>query len=164
MIAVESRGSAVTVIAKEMPVGVPISKVAINRQWARLPGLQPRNAMMRRCDTVVHASNNAGGLEGGMTNSEPLVMPVAMKPTPTLTRPLPSVDLAGSQSVLAHTEYSDVYAVPATGIVVEAMTAFVLSSNIRASFSGDTRVKLSVLYKRRMDDVGSLLTQQGEDR
>ena len=74
------------------------------------------------------ASNHAGGLEGGMTNGEPLVVRAALKPISTLARPLPSADLATGESVEAHYERSDVCIVPVAGVIAEAMVAIVLAA------------------------------------
>ncbi len=83
-------------------------------------------------------SNRAGGLEGGMTNGEPLTLRVAMKPLSTLMRPLKSVDLDSGQRADAVRERSDVTAVPAAGIVGEAMVAIVLADAMREKFGGDS--------------------------
>ena len=82
-------------------------------------------------------SNHAGGLEGGMTNGEPLVARAAMKPLPTLTKPLRSVDIATKQPAQALRERTDSCTVPAAGVVGEAMLAFVLADAYRAKFGGD---------------------------
>jgi chorismate synthase len=82
-------------------------------------------------------SNHAGGLEGGMTNGEPLVARAAMKPLPTLTKPLRSVDIATKQPAAALRERTDSCTVPAAGVVGEAMVAFVLADAYRAKFGGD---------------------------
>ena len=73
------------------------------------------------------ASNNAGGLEGGMTNGQPLVIALAMKPIPTLRSPLRTVDLVTHEPREASRERSDVCAVPACGVVAEAEVALVLA-------------------------------------
>ncbi|HUR84843.1 MAG TPA: chorismate synthase [Solirubrobacteraceae bacterium] len=82
-------------------------------------------------------SNHAGGLEGGMTNGEPLVARAAMKPLPTLTKPLRSVDIATKEPAQALRERTDSCTVPAAGVVGEAMVAFVLADAYRAKFGGD---------------------------
>lgn len=93
----------------------------------------------------VHRSNNAGGLTGGVTNGEPLVVRGAVKPISTLARPLPSADLiTGSSVEKAHYERSDISVVPAAGVVGEAMVMLTLAAFIAEKFGGDT-----------MDDVRS---------
>ncbi len=82
-------------------------------------------------------TNHAGGLEGGMTNGEPVVVRVAMKPIPTLMRPLASVDIATHEPVDASTERSDVCAVPAAAVVGEAELALVLARAYTEKFGGD---------------------------
>lgn len=89
---------------------------------------------------IVRPSNHAGGLEGGMTNGEPLVVRAAMKPIPTLMTALPSVDLETMQPVDAARERSDVCAVPAAAVVVEAEIAMVLAAAYTDAF-GDRCVE-----------------------
>jgi len=83
-------------------------------------------------------SNRAGGIEGGISNGEPIVLRLAVKPIPTLAKPLPSVDLATGESVLAHFERSDVCVVPAVGVIGEAMLAMVLADAVLEKFGGDS--------------------------
>jgi chorismate synthase len=82
-------------------------------------------------------TNRAGGLEGGMTTGEPLVVRAAMKPLPTLTKPLRSVDIATHEPAQALRERTDSCTVPAAGVVGEAMVAFVLADAYRRKFGGD---------------------------
>src|ERR687888_2405706 len=82
-------------------------------------------------------TNRSGGLEGGMTTGEPLVARVAMKPIPTLTQPLRSVDIATKEPTQALRERTDSCTVPAAGVVGEAMLAIVLADAHRAKFGGD---------------------------
>jgi chorismate synthase len=82
-------------------------------------------------------SNRAGGLEGGMTNGCPLIVRGAMKPLPTLTKPLRSVDIATHEPAEALRERTDSCTVPAAGVVGEAMVAFVLADAYRRKFGGD---------------------------
>jgi chorismate synthase len=83
-------------------------------------------------------TNNAGGLEGGITTGEPLVLRVAMKPISTLMSPLPTVDLATGRRANAQSERSDVTAVPAMGVIAEALTAIVLADAMLEKFGGDS--------------------------
>src|SRR5262249_37348144 len=86
---------------------------------------------------VRRRSNRAGGLEGGMTTGEPLIVRVAMKPISTLMRPLGTVDVATGQPASATAERSDVTAVPAMGVIAEAMLAIVLADAFLEKFGGD---------------------------
>jgi chorismate synthase len=87
----------------------------------------------------IHRSNNAGGLTGGITNGEPLVVRGAVKPISTLARPLPSADLVSGESVdKAHYERSDISVVPAAGVVGEAMVMLTLADAMLDKFGGDT--------------------------
>src|ERR1700736_2523730 len=82
-------------------------------------------------------TNRAGGLEGGMTTGDPLVVRGFMKPLPTLTKPLRSVDIATHEPAEALRERTDSCTVPAAGVVGEAMVAFVLADAYRQKFGGD---------------------------
>src|SRR3954464_5651052 len=82
-------------------------------------------------------TNRAGGLEGGMTTGDPLVVRAAMKPLPTLTKPLRSVDIASKEPAQALRERTDSCTVPAAAVVAEAMVALVLGSAYRDKFGGD---------------------------
>jgi len=83
-------------------------------------------------------SNHAGGIEGGISNGEPIVLRLAVKPVPTLAKPLASVDLVSGGSVQAHFERSDVCVVPAVGVIGEAMLAIVLADAMLEKFGGDS--------------------------
>jgi len=87
---------------------------------------------------VRRRSNRAGGLEGGITNGEPLVFHVGMKPISTLMRPLATVDVSTGQPAAAVAERSDVTAVPAMGVIAEAMAALVLAQAFLEKFGGDS--------------------------
>jgi chorismate synthase len=97
-------------------------------------------------------TNRAGGLEGGMTTGDPLVVRAAMKPLPTLTKPLRSVDLATKQPAQALRERTDSCTVPAAGVVGEAMVALVLAAGYREKLGGDhiddTRAALGAYVDR----------------
>ena len=84
------------------------------------------------------ATNRAGGIEGGMTNGEPVIVRAAMKPLSTLMEPLDSVDVVTKEPTEAFRERSDVCSVPAAGVVAEQMVAFVLAAEVTRMFGGDT--------------------------
>ena len=84
-----------------------------------------------------HATNRAGGIEGGISNGEPIVVRAAVKPIATLANPLPSIDLRAGEVAKAHYERSDVCVVPAAGVIAEAMLAIVLADACSVKFGGD---------------------------
>ena len=88
------------------------------------------------------ASNNAGGLEGGMTTGEPLVVRIAMKPIATLMSPLKTVDLTSGDEAQAQSERSDVTAVPAMGVIAEALVALVVADAMLEKFGGDSLAEM----------------------
>ncbi|MEG0070684.1 MAG: chorismate synthase [Raoultibacter sp.] len=102
------------------------------------------------------ASNNAGGLEGGMTTGMPLIMTAAMKPIPTMTSPLSTINMDTLEVAEASKERSDVCAVPACAVVAEAEVAFVLADAYLAKFGCDnmTDIKAAIkAYKQRLKTV-----------
>jgi chorismate synthase len=103
----------------------------VHDEIERAPGRRAAGNVRRR-------TNRAGGLEGGMTTGEPLVLRVAMKPISTLMRPLGTVDVASKEAAAATAERSDVTAVPAMGVIAEAMVAFVLAQALLEKFGGDS--------------------------
>jgi chorismate synthase len=91
-----------------------------------------------RTGNVRRKTNRAGGLEGGMTTGEPLVIRVAMKPISTLMKPLGTIDTKTAAPAAATAERSDVTAVPAMGVIAEAMAALVLADAFVEKFGGDS--------------------------
>ncbi|MGI6035884.1 MAG: chorismate synthase [Limnochordia bacterium] len=98
-------------------------------------------------------TNNAGGVEGGISNGEPIVVRAAMKPIPTLYRPLKSVDMLSKERVEASIERSDICAVPAAAIVGEAATAWVLAQSFLEKFGGDSLDEIKRNYRGYLKEV-----------
>ncbi len=98
-------------------------------------------------------TNNAGGIEGGMTNGMPILLRVAMKPIPTLRRPLSSVDIITKEPIEAAYERSDVCAVPAASVIGEAMVAFVITDAFLEKFGGDSIAEVKRNYNSYMDYI-----------
>lgn len=114
-------------------------EVGLGFEAARRPGSAVHDEILFDADAgFQRTTNNAGGLEGGVTNGQPLVVRAAMKPISTLRTPLRSVDIVSKQPVEAVVERSDVCAVPAAGIVGEAMVAIVLANAFLEKFGGDS--------------------------
>ena len=98
-------------------------------------------------------TNNAGGIEGGMTNGEDIVIQAAMKPISTLKKPLASVNIKTKKAILATVERSDVCAVPAAGVIGEAVTAIVIANAMIEKFGGDSILEMLRNYKGYLGQV-----------
>jgi chorismate synthase len=110
-----------------------------------LPGSQAHDPIVYADEAgpfgrITRASNNAGGLEGGMTTGEPLVVHAVMKPIPTMTMPLQTIDIKTHEATEASKERSDVCAVPAAAVVAEAQCALILADVYGDKFGRDTLV------------------------
>ena len=92
-------------------------------------------------------TNNAGGIEGGMTNGMPIIIRIAMKPIPTLKKPLRSVDIMTKKPVEATYERSDICAVPAAGVIGEAMVALTIADVFLEKFGGDSMIETKRNYE-----------------
>jgi chorismate synthase len=168
----DSIGGSFIVVAEGMPIGV-----GSNAEWdtrldaalaAATMGIQAVKGVeiglgfgvLDRRGSAVHdevdaarpwerRTNRAGGVEGGMSNGEPIVVRVAVKPVATLRKPLDSIDLATGRPGRAHIERSDVAILPRAAVVGEAMVALVLADQLLATFGGDTLGDVLAGVRRR---------------
>jgi len=101
-------------------------------------------------------TNNAGGTEGGISNGETIVVKAAMKPIHTLSRPLNSVDFISKEPFQASKERADVCAVPAAGVVGEAVVAIEIANALLEKFGGDSILELKRSFSAYMDYVSGL--------
>ncbi|HWR43642.1 chorismate synthase [Sporomusa sp.] len=107
--------------------------------YANLPGSQVHDEIYHDCDQGYYRrTNNAGGIEGGISNGENIVLRAVMKAIPTLMKPLNTVNIVDKTPEKANTERSDVSAVPAAAVVAEAMAAIVLAQALLEKFGGDS--------------------------
>ncbi len=175
----DSVGGIFEVIATNLPVGLG-SHVHWERKLdARLAGalmsIQAINGVevglgfeaSRRFGSQVHdelfydtnqhgfyrKTNTAGGIEGGMSNGENIVMRAAMKPIPTLRKPLSSVDIITKKPFPAARERADICAVPAAGVIGEAVVAFELAQAVCEKFGGDSLAEIKRNYMGYMEQV-----------
>ncbi len=117
-------------------------------EYAHIPGSKAHDEMFYDEDgKVIRNTNRAGGIEGGMSNGEEIVVKAVMKPIPTLMKPLHSVDVQSHEEVLANKERSDVCAVSAASVVGEAMAAFVVAQAVIDKFGGDAMVDVEAFIK-----------------
>ncbi|WP_138899008.1 chorismate synthase, partial [Streptomyces chryseus] len=105
---------------------------------ARVPGSKAHDEIVPTAEGVRRTSGRAGGTEGGMSTGELLRVRAAMKPIATVPRALATIDTATGEVAAAHHQRSDVCAVPAAGIVAEAMVALVLADAVAEKFGGDS--------------------------
>jgi chorismate synthase len=146
-----------------MLMSIPAVKgveVGMGFEAARRPGSAVHDPIVadpgsRRGAGFVREGNNAGGLEGGMTTGEPLVVRVAMKPISTLMSPLKTVHLDTGDEAQAQSERSDVTAVPAMGVIAEALVALVLADAMLEKFGGDSLAELSRNLEAYLDALAS---------
>ncbi len=129
---------------------------------ARRPGSRVHDAIVTdeaasRAGGIGRSSNRAGGMEGGVTNGQPVVVRAAMKPISTLRKRLPSVDMRDGSAADAAVERSDVCAVPAAAIVGEAMVALVLADAFLEKFGGDAMTEV----RRNFDSYVTYLSERG---
>jgi chorismate synthase len=149
-------------------------EIGMGAEAARRPGSEVHDAIFAEEDRPASAggppyggdrrggfrrrSNNAGGLEGGITTGEPVVARVAMKPISTLMSPLPTVDLASGEPANAQSERSDVTAVPALGVIAEAMVALALADAMLEKFGGDSLGEMRRSYQSYVASLGARWT------
>jgi chorismate synthase len=121
---------------------------------AGLPGSKAHDEIFYNLNQGFHRkSNQAGGIEGGMTNGEELIIRLAMKPIPTLAQALHSADLISKKETTAAKERSDVCAVPAASIVGEAVTASVLARSTADKFGGDSMTEIKSNYENYLEQL-----------
>jgi len=137
-------------------------ELGLGFEGARRPGSEVHDAIVRADDKprtggLGRASNRAGGIEGGVTTGEPIVVRGAMKPISTLRKRLPSVDLRDGSEGDAAVERSDVCAVPAAAVVAEAMVALVITDAFLEKFGGDSISEI----RRNFDGYLTYLAERG---
>ncbi|HKZ70080.1 MAG TPA: chorismate synthase [Anaerolineales bacterium] len=137
--------------------GVEIGDAFAN---ARKTGTQVHDEITIDDDKLARRTNRAGGLEGGITTGEPIVLRVAMKPISTTLNPLMSVDLATGKEAATEYERSDFCAVPRAGVIGEAMACFVLADALLEKLGGDSiaemKPRFETLRQSRLEDLHML--------
>jgi chorismate synthase len=103
-----------------------------------------------------HATNRAGGIEGGISNGEDIIVRAVVKPIATLAKPLPSIDLRSGEAAQAHYERSDVCVVPAAGVIAEAVLAVVLADACLEKFGGDNLKETQANYHNYQNNISHL--------
>lgn len=126
---------------------------------AQRRGTEMHDEIFYEGNRIVRRSNRAGGIEGGISNGEAIVVRAAMKPIPTTVTPLRTIDLATRKQVSSRYQRSDVCAVPAAAVIGEAMVAWVLADAMVEKFGGDS---LQEMLTNFANYVGSVARQDGD--
>jgi chorismate synthase len=128
-------------------------EIGMGFESARLPGSKVHDPIQYDASRAeepslgyIRPSNNAGGLEAGMTNGQPLVVRAAKKPIATLRKPLESINWETKQTQKAQYERSDVCAVPAASVIIEAVVAFEVAAALVEKFGGDSLIEMQARY------------------
>ena len=128
-------------------------------ETARRRGSVAHDELERDSNGVVRRlSGRAGGIEGGMSNGDVLRVRAAMKPISTIPKALATVDVATGEAAKAHHQRSDVCAVPAAGVVAEAMVALVIANSVLEKFGGDSLAETKRNLKSYLDSIPAVLT------
>ncbi|HZY96629.1 MAG TPA: chorismate synthase [Candidatus Cybelea sp.] len=131
-------------------------EIGLGAGVAAMPGSQAHDVFALDGESVVRPSNRAGGIEGGMSNGEPIIVRVSVKPIPTLTKALPSVNLHQRADAPATIVRSDVCVVPAAAIVAEAMVRLALMQPLLEKYGGDSMEETLDNLRRSRDVAGRL--------
>ncbi|MDR1167984.1 MAG: chorismate synthase [Heliobacteriaceae bacterium] len=127
-----------------------VKAVEIGENPLGTDGSRYHDEMYSENGKIIRKTNHAGGIEGGMTNGEPLVIRAVMKPIPTMKTPLKTVDSADLTETSAHFERSDVCAAEACAVVAEARIACVLADEILLKFGGDNPEEIKLWQKTKI--------------
>jgi chorismate synthase len=127
--------------------GVKGVEIGLGFRSADTPGREMHDEIFYKNGKFYRKTNNAGGIEGGITNGEDIIIKAVMKPIPTLKIPLKSIKLSDKSPALAHKERADVCAVPACSVIGEAMAAIELVSCMQEKFGGDSILEMKRNYE-----------------
>ena len=128
--------------------------IGLGEECANLFGSQVHDRIYNENGRIVRKTNNAGGIEGGMSNGEDIIIRAALKPIPTVMKGLETVDIRSGNATLSSPERSDVCAVPAAGVVLECVVALVLAEKILETTGGDTMEEVIERVKAKRSKYG----------
>lgn len=123
-------------------------EIGAGTESAELLGSKMHDEVFIADNKIYRKTNNAGGIEGGMTNGEPIIVKAVMKPIPTMRTPLKTVDLYNREQTEAHFERSDTCAVPACAVVAEARIAWIIVDEFLKKYGGDSLNEIRKNYEK----------------
>ena len=132
---------------QEIPA-VKSVEIGAGNMSAELLGSKMHDEIFIADKKVYRKTNNAGGIEGGMSNGEAIIVKATMKPIPTMRLPLRTIDIYKKEAATAHFERSDTCAVPACAVVAEARIAWVLVDELLEKFGGDSLKEIKSNYEK----------------
>ena len=128
-------------------------EIGLGFEGTRRFGFETHDEIFYEDGRFVRRTNRAGGLEGGMSNGEPIVIRGAMKPISTQYAPMASVDLLTKKPFKASVERSDICSVPAAGVIGEAVVAFEIARAFREKFGGDSLEEMTRNYHGYLNSI-----------
>jgi len=135
--------------------GIKGIEFGLGFDMANMPGSQVHDEIYHDGNRFYRKTNNAGGIEAGVTNGEDIIFRAVMKPIPTLKKPLRTVNILTKEETTAQFVRSDVCAVPSASIVAESMFAYALANEVVAKFGGDSIEEIKTNYNNYMDSLRS---------
>ncbi len=118
--------------------GIKSVEIGAGIKAARRKGSEVHDEIFYKKGQIIRSSNNAGGIEGGMSNGEPIVVRAALKPIATLKQPLRTIDMKTKKQAMAHVERMDVCAIESAAVIGEAVLAFEIAKALLEKFGGDS--------------------------
>lgn len=176
----DSVGGLIRIIIKNVPVGlgsyvhwdrrldgklaqalmsIPAIKsveIGLGREYSKLTGSASHDEIYYQNNKYYHKTNNSGGIEGGMSNGEDIIITLAMKPIPTIKKTLHSVELKTHKETMSHFERADSCAVDACGVVARNMAAIVILNEFLEKFGTDSKKDIDIAfdnYKKRINEI-----------
>ena len=131
-------------------------EIGLGKEYANFSGSNSHDEIFEKDGKYYHKTNNSGGIEGGMSNGEDIILTIAMKPIPTMKKALNSVEIKTHKKTEAHFERADNCAVEACGIVAKNMAAIIILDNFLEKFGKDYKKDIDLAYKnyqKRIDEI-----------
>ena len=128
-------------------------EIGLGKNSASLPGSKTHDEIFIKDGKYYRKTNNAGGIEAGITNGEDIIITASMKAIPTMVKPLNSIALDKKEAVQAHFERSDTCAVPACAVVAEAMASIIMADALLEKFSHDSTEEMKSNYNGYMNMI-----------
>ncbi len=139
-------------------------EIGLGFNYAETSGSSAHDRIIRKDGFFRRLSNNAGGLEGGITNGEPVIVRAVMKPIPTIQKALPSVDFITGEKTRAAVQRSDICAVPAASVVAEAVVAIEIAKALQEKFGGDTIKEIKRNLRGYLKHIKKMMPASGNTK